>query len=286
MISQRAKPPATRISPIVCAGARRRSVGLPGLRIWKPSSRLLVQRHVGVAEHHDVGALAEAAPHALAAGRRAGRRRGPSRCGRPRPPPRAPRAAAGAARRCPRCRARPPPAGRSPRARAAPRAVEKSPAWRSRSAAAIRSTHASGSRRAPRGRCVSEITAISMRGLHWIFPAPVAQWIERCPPEAEVEGSNPPGRVTLNPPRGILGEHVGEREQPALDPPAGVRRPPDRPELLAEDAEWVNPHDAIEPGTRRGAVAAMSQGVELVPAGYDLLRLMGSARRAPSRSVG
>jgi ketosteroid isomerase-like protein len=26
-----------------------------------------------------------------------------------------------------------------------------------------------------------------------------------------------------------------------------------RPELLAEDAEWVNPHDAVEPGTRRGA---------------------------------
>ena len=26
-----------------------------------------------------------------------------------------------------------------------------------------------------------------------------------------------------------------------------------RPELLAEDVEWVNPHDAIEPGTRRGA---------------------------------
>jgi len=25
------------------------------------------------------------------------------------------------------------------------------------------------------------------------------------------------------------------------------------PDLLAEDAEWVNPHDAIEPGTRRGA---------------------------------
>lgn len=25
------------------------------------------------------------------------------------------------------------------------------------------------------------------------------------------------------------------------------------PNLLAEDAEWVNPHDAIEPGTRRGA---------------------------------
>jgi ketosteroid isomerase-like protein len=26
-----------------------------------------------------------------------------------------------------------------------------------------------------------------------------------------------------------------------------------RPEMLAEDAEWVNPPDAIEPGTRRGA---------------------------------
>src|SRR3954468_24878972 len=27
-------------------------------------------------------------------------------------------------------------------------------------------------------------------------PAPVAQWIERCPPEAEVAGSNPAGRAT------------------------------------------------------------------------------------------
>jgi ketosteroid isomerase-like protein len=25
------------------------------------------------------------------------------------------------------------------------------------------------------------------------------------------------------------------------------------PNLLTEDAEWVNPHDAVEPGTRRGA---------------------------------
>src|SRR5919205_4614070 len=25
------------------------------------------------------------------------------------------------------------------------------------------------------------------------------------------------------------------------------------PDLLAADAEWVNPHDAVEPGTRRGA---------------------------------
>jgi ketosteroid isomerase-like protein len=25
------------------------------------------------------------------------------------------------------------------------------------------------------------------------------------------------------------------------------------PDLLADEAEWVNPHDAVEPGTRRGA---------------------------------
>ena len=73
--------------------------------------------------------------------------------------------------------------------------VEKSPAWSSRSAAAIRSTHASGSRRAPRGRCVSDMTAISIRGTTLTIPAPVAQWIERCPPEPEVAGSNPAGRV-------------------------------------------------------------------------------------------
>jgi hypothetical protein len=30
-------PSVTRASPIVCAGDRRRSVGLPGLKIWKPS---------------------------------------------------------------------------------------------------------------------------------------------------------------------------------------------------------------------------------------------------------
>src|SRR4051794_9328263 len=39
-------------------------------------------------------------------------------------------------------------------------------------------------------------------GLHWwrrldsSGPAPVAQWIERCPPEAEVAGSNPAGRAS------------------------------------------------------------------------------------------
>src|SRR5947208_5420453 len=31
--------------------------------------------------------------------------------------------------------------------------------------------------------------------IHSADPAPVAQWIERCPPEAEVAGSNPAGRA-------------------------------------------------------------------------------------------
>ena len=38
-----------------------------------------------------------------------------------------------------------------------------------------------------------------------VFPAPVAQWIERCPPEAEVAGSNPAGRTSLRPPRSCAG---------------------------------------------------------------------------------
>jgi hypothetical protein len=42
---------------------------------------------------------------------------------------------------------------------------------------------------------VSEMTATSIPGLHSTALAPVAQGIERCPPEAEVAGSNPAGRV-------------------------------------------------------------------------------------------
>ena len=37
--------------------------------------------------------------------------------------------------------------------------------------------------------------ASALDGLDSTAPAPVAQWIERCPPEAEVAGSNPAGRV-------------------------------------------------------------------------------------------
>ena len=46
--------------PIGVTGARRRSVGLPGLKIWKPPS--FVQRHVGVAEDDRVR-VGEAGAH-------------------------------------------------------------------------------------------------------------------------------------------------------------------------------------------------------------------------------
>ena len=44
-----------------------------------------------------------------------------------------------------------------------------------------------------------------------------------------------------------------------------------RPELLAEDAEWVNPHDAVEPGTRRGA-DAFNDAIASVFATWDDVR--------------
>ena len=68
-----AKPLSTRISPIVCLGARRRSVGLPGLRIWKPSGACSWSGMWEWPKTTDVRAVAEAAAHPLeAAGARAG----------------------------------------------------------------------------------------------------------------------------------------------------------------------------------------------------------------------
>jgi len=49
----------------------------------------------------------------------------------------------------------------------------------------------------------------------------------------------------------------------------GVRRV--RLELLAEDAEWVNPHDAVEHGTRRGA-DAFNAAIASVFAAWDDVR--------------
>ena len=87
----------------------------------------------------------------------------------------------------------------------------------------MRSTKASGSRRAPRGMWVSEMTATSITGLHSTAPAPVAQWIERCPPEAEVAGSNPAGRVDHQP---ALPAAPRTFTPPGLLPAAVQRRSP------------------------------------------------------------
>ena len=42
-------------------------------------------------------------------------------------------------------------------------------------------------------------------------------------------------------------------------------------EHLADDAEWVNPHDAIEPGTRRGA-AGFNDAIRSVFTAWDEVR--------------
>ena len=88
------------------------------------------------------------------------RRRGPARSARrPRRRPGA-RAAAAEARpsRCSRARRRP--GGPSARSSSSTSAVERSPAWSTRSADRMRSRHASGIARDPRGRWVSATTAI------------------------------------------------------------------------------------------------------------------------------
>jgi ketosteroid isomerase-like protein len=40
------------------------------------------------------------------------------------------------------------------------------------------------------------------------------------------------------------------------------------PELLTDDVEWVNPPDAVEPGTRRGA-AAFDEAIASIYEGWD-----------------
>ena len=70
------------------------------------------------------------------------------------------------------------------------------------------------------------------------------------------------------------------------------------PELLAEDAEWVNPPDAVEPGTRAGAeafnaaIGAVYEGWEesvfdverVIDAGEGVVVALGHLR-AQGRSV-
>ena len=127
-----------------------------------------------VAEH-DGGAVRGSGRAGARAGRRPARRRGPSRCAR-RPPP--PPARAGSARRSSGsstlpCTART--GGPSASSSARTPAASTSPPCRTRSAARSRSTHASGSRRPPRGRWVSEMMARRTRARRSAPAAPGAR---------------------------------------------------------------------------------------------------------------
>ena len=83
---KRTRPSApTSASPIVCTGARRRSVGDPGLKSWKPSSSSCSGRCEW--PKTTASASGNRAPHPRAAARWPGPRRGASRSAR-RPPPR------------------------------------------------------------------------------------------------------------------------------------------------------------------------------------------------------
>src|SRR3954469_1467309 len=63
--------------------------------------------------------------------------------------------------------------------------------------------------------------------LRLAFQAPVAQWIERCPPEAEVAGSNPAGRAPSRAGYAAPASHLGPLQRrlcpfvpnPAIGPP-------------------------------------------------------------------
>ncbi len=180
-----------------------------GIEDLKAVRCLVVQRQVRVAEDDGVGAR-EAAAHALeAAGCGAGVVDDGDACavgvelGGLRQGVVAPRG-----RR--RSRGRRSLAERRTRSSSSTESRLRSPAWTIRSAASSRSTQPSGSRRVPFGMWVSEMIAMCIeerggfaRSMSELIPqtsslgtpAPVAQWIERCPPEAEAAGSNPAGRA-------------------------------------------------------------------------------------------
>src|SRR5215203_4809962 len=144
--------------PIEAWGARRRSVGLPGLKIWKPPSSSCRGRWLWPKTT------------ASAPGKRARMRarrpwRGPeSWTTATVRPPTSTSIDSGSSRRSSASSTFPWTAsttGQSSRSSASTEAAEKSPAWISASAARIRSTHASGSARLPFGMWVSAMTAIT-----------------------------------------------------------------------------------------------------------------------------
>ena len=153
----------TSIQIMECADAERRSVGLPGLRIHRVSNRSTC----GTCE----------CPYRIAShsGNRAA-----SRSSRP---ARGPASWSSPTRRPPASRTRsrgnlcatagssmlpctPSTGGPSASSSARNATETKSPRCRIRSAARSRSTHAGGSRREPRGRCVSEMTATPVAAVY------------------------------------------------------------------------------------------------------------------------
>ena len=186
------RPPSTRARPMVCSGARRRSVGLPGLKIWKP---LVAPRAAAGASGRTRRRRRRGSAHGAARGaRRRARRRGPSRSARP---PHSTIRSAGSWRRSSsssdvavhRQHGRADQLELGERGRRHHVAGVQDQLGR-RAADPGRRRAAGGCRGA--GGCRRSRRS---RGSRLAPPAPVAQWIERCPPEAEVASSNLAGRV-------------------------------------------------------------------------------------------
>ena len=158
MSSGRISPAASSSSSIEWNGPRRRCVGDPGLRIQAPACRSTTGRCVwpkSTASHPGSGRGDGLRARLPAPGC------GPSRSGRLRRRRRAPSAGARAPPPRLRCREPPRPAGRSRRAHRGTRRTRDRPRGGSGRRGEECSRHASGSRLAPRGRCVSEIAATS-----------------------------------------------------------------------------------------------------------------------------
>src|SRR4051812_49300837 len=154
-------PSATTASPIVCSGWRRRSVGLPGLKSWKAPSA-----DVSCSEMWEWPKTTAAQPVNAARWRSSRPRAGPASCTIPiwTPPAATTRRSGSRATTSARstlpCTAAT--GGPSASSSSSTDSSARAPACRIRSASRRRATHASGSARAPRGRCVSEMMARRM----------------------------------------------------------------------------------------------------------------------------
>src|SRR4051812_29729976 len=256
--------------PIVCAGARRRSVGEPGLKIWKPS---WPHSWRGRWEWPKTTASAPLNRARIRSSR-------PVRCPASwiiaiRAPPASTTRAAGSIARSASSSTLPwtPWTGGPNRWSASRTSTRmKSPAWRMASAARSSATQAAGSERLPRGMWVSEMIA-RRTGSNAKLPeaqAPVAQWIERCPPEAEVAGSNPAGRVARRLLAGIL--PLGPRRE-VVDGAGRVGLPGGHREAGVVDRPVQQDGDRAPegPGNRVALQLTRHGGHDPVQAGLDLV---------------